>query len=305
MRTRGMIVVAVGFFLSLPGILHAEKIPAAQPISEYRSEFITFSIPYAEFEQLPLSQPNISGATPLQDDKPNRLKIHLTLLNHSPQRKLDVSIPLEFSLTDEFNNQYHQIIPLADDPSAVKILNTNFPSFYPGEVFTQAVFFEPPVGHSQFLTLNINADGLEVDENIQLRIPRQEIQQLAEISPAPQINADGLIIRSPTPETAVAPGEKVRILTKFTQKEKPASITILAPPAIFTDATSAGRYDWHVPRTQRPGAFTIVVIAQWNPRGADPQIISRGVTIKIIDLKKKCLDKCLAEMQMTANPKNQ
>ncbi len=221
-----------------------------------------------------------------------RLAIRYSFLNDNRMKKIDLVEGFQFLLTDEFHNQYHQLLnpPISFMPD--KVTASNFPSIYPGQGVEETIFFEGPVGTSKILKLTVQSPELGLLQPVILEFPTAKIlikDQRAEESA--RISEENLVEESQTigPLTiieplegiSVVPGETVYVEVEIPEESiAPISIFVIIPSFMFKDENLTYHYEITVPSNQTE-FFPIVVIGKWIDEQGEEEILSDSVLVHI------------------------
>jgi hypothetical protein len=108
------------------------------------------------------------------------IAVTLKVVNGDNTKKIDLSEGFSYRMADNFSNEYRMIGESSGFGKKAKILPDRFPSFYPGESYTETVFFEPPIESVKFLIFKINASSVGIKNEIKINIPADMIAKAPE-----------------------------------------------------------------------------------------------------------------------------
>jgi len=221
------------------------------------------------------------------------LALTLDIKNNAKNKKVDLRQSINLLLLDEFNNSYEKLATPSNYHGAPFLKNKHYPSLYPGEVFTQVIFFEAPIASSKNLFLIITLPEAENTPEVQLKIARDKIHDVT-IPPKWRRPVDkDLMIMQPVEASIIKPGDIVHIEIRISQDiKKPDSIFILTPIYVLEDKSLSCQYDIKIPEEQELGNFPIGVMASWKNSEQKITTISRSVTLQISDPTQDCIDDC-------------
>ena len=222
------------------------------------------------------------------------LALRYDFINENPQKKVDLSDPFEFTLTDEFGNVYRQLQKPFNYPETTQFLNSSFPSVYPGERYGETVFFEAPIQSSQMLYFHIGTRNIGDEHHVVIKIPRSRVVSVdesfyrrldvAKKQAADEKNQIGPIkIVRPKNGITVEPGETVHVEVEVPKNSRqPDNIFVMIPEYVLKDSELHYSYDLKVPATQTDKQLTVLVIGQWL-LGEKEEILSDSIVLKIVD----------------------
>lgn len=222
------------------------------------------------------------------------LAIRYHILNENQTKKLSMEERVDFSLQDEYDNNYSLLTKPDDYPKLTKSYEAGFPSLYPGQSFEEVIFFEAPILESRFLFLTIKAKGLGLNDDVIVKIPTQGIvgfdqlmvskkedKHSEERKPETETPKIGpLKIVSPAPGAAFTPGEVVHIEVKIPEDSAaPNHLYVVVPTYILEDHQLAFQYDLRIPQDTM-GSLAVIVIGHWEtPQGEE--ILSDSIVLNI------------------------
>jgi hypothetical protein len=213
----------------------------------------------------------------------NMTAISYDVTNETENRKIDLTdSDLQFILSDEFGNIYHQREKPLNYSKPITVLNKNFPSLYPQETLSSTVFFEAPIKKSQVLNLIINAQTLGVAQPVSFHLP--VIRALPKVDNTTTLDDDDLQVMIPPQLKVVKPGDNIPIEVRLA-KVTPNHVYVIAPFYLFDDTQAVGHYDLRIPDNQQDGPLTVVVLTSWKD-GENEQTLSKSFTIPVKRLKK-------------------
>lgn len=210
-----------------------------------------------------------------------------TITNQTGNKKIDLSAELVFILTDEFGNVYQRLENPLNYGRPITVPGENFPSLYPDEQFTAAIFFEAPVAASQVLNLVVDAKNIGVGETISLHLP------VARALPAKAeekmvFTDEDLQISVPKRLHRILPGDIIPIKVAVAEKVgSPDSIYIITPFYVHEDQDALGNYELRIPADQPDGPITVIVLSRWSREGQD-ETLSKSFTVNVKRPPKRC-----------------
>jgi hypothetical protein len=208
-------------------------------------------------------------------DQPSYIAVSYEITNTITTKKLNLEGNRELLLIDEFGNEYRQINRPEKFNGPVIKPPKSFPSLYPGERYTETVFFEPPIAAAKGLKLIVNAKSLRMDKPAELFIDisdRASLRTSGNKSIIP--SSVDLRIVDPQNGTILNQGDVIHIRVMASGDKPPKKIIVVALNTYFEDKSPAFEnvYDLNVPLEQEPGNYVINVIANWAGSRSDNNI---------------------------------
>ena len=268
------------FLFGLVHLANGEE-NSAQIIQQKSSSELVFSV-----EELEVFE---NGPT-----LPDVLILSIEVANHSATRKFDLTNIPGFSLHDNFDNHYRQVLKPTSYREATYYPNAHYPSLYPGETFRMVLFFEPPVRGWTELNLLVDANALRVPDQIVLTIPAVEVESRVPDVGDQKSAQPRLAIVHPLDGGKVNPGETIFMKLEVNFRDSPPeSIVIFAPHYTYEDFNVVLEYDLRIPDDQPAGHFTVLVLAKWPVSPFAYETESLSITLQVQDPAEACLQDCL------------
>jgi hypothetical protein len=105
---------------------------------------------------------------------PALLGITFDFINKLMTTRVDIAGNFSYSLVDDLGNKYKSMRPTGYF-NQMKVVPEHFPRIYPGELYQETIFFEPPSDTIKYLLFTINATSVGIKKEISVKIPAQEI----------------------------------------------------------------------------------------------------------------------------------
>lgn len=226
------------------------------------------------------------------------LAVTYQLTNNSETKKLDLGDkPFIYRLTDEHGNNYEQQPVPAGFVKPYVTQGPNYPSFYPGEVYRETVFFERPVERSRALLFHL--DAADADLNAALEFRREDIEGV-KTKDAEYVWEEGLRILKPSDGQVAPQGSTVLIEVMVDESVPLERLLLVGFDQTYTDEHPAARnlYELNIPDHFPPGNTNISVVASFEDEDAN-KIYSDSVMFEVRSvvraiLKPAASDKLLA-----------
>ena len=200
--------------------------------------------------------------------------IDFVLTNESDTKKINFDERFDYALSDEFGNRYRPLPKPGSYPEIVEKAPSNFPSIYPGESCTKALFFEAPVAKATQLKLEITGPLDGTNEPLAIEFP----------APRPDPEGPSVIdIASPENGTVVTAGETFPLNVNVNSDELPFKVIIVAFAKTLEDAgpSQNNTYNITIPANTPKGPSSISVIGYWTDPHGSKQILSKNIIISV------------------------
>ncbi len=287
MRKLSFLVIA--FLLSSSHVVYALKIqskvnPDTRPVTVYNKHFVqngaSFILKSAE-----IILTGVDASTPVPV-----LILGYDISNQNETRKMSLEMPFTFVLEDEFKNIYRSLDKPVEYEGPVSAQEPHFPSLYPGQNFSEMVFFEAPIAESRTLFLTVSNETLGMDQFV-VKLPVKKISGLQEwraIEDGPVQEEEAAVpvpigpieIVAPINGATVAPGESVHIAIRVPDDTvKPDRVYVVVPTYILEDRQLAFEYDLKIPE-DGTGLFAITVIGKWDTQQGE-EVLSDSIVLNI------------------------
>ena len=200
--------------------------------------------------------------------------LDFVLSNESETRKVNFDERFDYSLSDEFGNYYRPLPKPGSYPEVTEKTPANFPSIYPGESCTKALFFEAPIPKATILKLEINGPIAGIPTPLEIEFP----------APRPDPEGPSVIqIASPDNGTVVTTGETFPLNVKVNSDELPFKVIIVAFARTLEDQQPSqnNTYNITIPDNTSEGPSSISVIGYWTDPNGKKQILSENIVIHV------------------------
>lgn len=209
------------------------------------------------------------------------LAVTYKLTNHSKTRKVALGAkPFAYRLTDEHGNHYNQqSVPEGFVKPSV-IQSAHHPSFYPGDVYQETVFFERPVRESRSLTLHLEQADAQL-EGATLMFHRADIEGVRRVDPE-HLWREGVRILQPSGNHVASQGSTVMVEVLVDEGIPLERLLLVGFEQTFTDEHPATRnlYELNIPDDFPPGNANISVVASFEDEESD-KIYSDSVMFEV------------------------
>ena len=247
--------------LSFPAVVHADN-----PNSQAPSIVVT-NVLLGDSTVTTPAPANAKIENPLETTMPiSHIAITYEITNTSSTRKLTLEGNRKALLFDEFGNEYRKINVPADYGQPVVKVSKNFPSLYPGENYTETIFFEPPIPAAKKLKLSVNVNDLGMEKPAELSINIADRSSLLSVRKK-SFDPSTLDIRIVDPPNGMilGQGDVIHIRIMAAGDKPPQKIIVIALNTYFEDKSPSFEnvYDLNVPLDQAPGSYVVNVIAEW------------------------------------------
>jgi len=205
--------------------------------------------------------------------------------NHDATKKLEVLESAQYTLNDEYKNNYRFLSDINGYPGPADIKPKSFPSLYPNDAYTKTVFFEAPIPSSQRLTLVIA--GLIDPERSLITLPidlkKWNYGKVKVVIPP------GVQITSPFPGSQVYPGQSVEFAVDVDNTDGLKMIVVQSLGQQFEDQNPRKHNMYHinVPQDQAQGNFDITVIGHWvSPDKDREEVVSDSIFLEVAPARR-------------------
>jgi hypothetical protein len=262
MMQRILFILLLILIFCSPAVVHADK-PSNRTTS---IEITNVTLGDSPKPALPPAEARTENA-PAETMTPSYIAITYEIANTSTTKKLTLDHDRKSRLIDEFGNEYREIkAPDGYNRPAAHIAK-NFPSLYPGEKQTVAIFFEAPIPAAKKLKFTTAANDLGLARPVELFIDIADRRALMPI----KIKGDdqpalGIRIVDPPSGTILKQGDVVHIRVITIGDKPPQKIIVITLNTYYEDKSPAFEnvYDLNVPLDQAPGNYLVNVIAEWS-----------------------------------------